>query len=318
MMSTIKILVSESLGNEGLAILQSQHNFQVELALGLSQAELCQKIPDYEALLVRSQTQVNAQLIEAGSKLRLIGRAGVGTDNIDLNRAQAHNITVINTPTGNSISTAELAFGLMIAMARKIPQAHHHVRSGQWQRSIFKGTELSGKTLGIIGFGNVGRLLAQRARAFDMPVVVHDPIINQASAKELGVEKLELNSLLACSDFISLNCGLNQDTKHIINQNTLKLTKKSLFLVNTARGELIEPKALLAGLDNGQLAMAALDVFQVEPPDPNDRLLSHPNIICTPHLGASTEEAQRRVSTLLAEQTIVFFQGPYGSKINHL
>lgn len=306
-MSKIKILVAESLGTEGLAILQNHHDFHVEQHLGLSQAELCLKIAAVDCLLVRSQTQVNAAVIMAGSRLKLIGRAGVGIDNIDIESAKAHNIKVINTPTGNSISTAELAFALMLALARKIPSAHDHVRSGLWKRNIFKGTELAGKTLGIIGLGNVGRLLAERARAFNMQVLAYDPVVSVASAQELGVEKLELADLLSTSDFISLHCSLNQHTKYIINDSTIKLMKKHMFLVNTARGELIEPRALLVGLDTGQIAMAALDVFAVEPPDPRDPLLSHPQIICTPHLGASTEEAQRRVSTLLAEQTISFF-----------
>lgn len=305
----IAILICEPMAEEGLHILNNNPLFSIDVCLDLSKEQLLQKIGGYDGLLVRSQTQVDRAVISAGKKLKLIGRAGVGVDNIDIVCAQENNIAVINTPSGNSISTAELAFGLMLSLTRKIPFAHLHVREGKWQRSNFKGIELFHKKLGIIGFGNVGRKLAVRAKAFDMRVIAHDPVVDRATFAEFGVEKVSADELFAEADILSLHCGLNDHTKNIINENNIAKMKRGVMLINTARGELVDDKALIAGLDKGQIALAALDVFKVEPPKPNDPLVHHPKVIVTPHLGASTEEAQRRVSTLLAEQAIGFFSG---------
>lgn len=304
-----RILVCEPLGEEGLFILKNQAGFEVDVALQLSKEELKARIPDYHAILVRSQTQVDHEIINAGKNLRLIGRAGVGIDNIDVSSAQKNGIAVINTPSGNSISTAEFAFALILSLARNIPFAYEHVQEGQWLRSKFLGREICYKTLGLIGFGNVGRQVALRAKAFMMKVVAFDPLIDEAVFQEHGVSKLNREEVLKESDFISLHCGLNQHTQRFINDDTIAVMKKGAMLVNTARGELIDNPALIRALDACHLKGAALDVFVKEPPEATDPLLKHPRIITTPHLGASTEEAQKRVATLLAEQTISFFMG---------
>ncbi len=308
-MTSFHILVTEPLGDEGLALLREDPRFHVEVALGLSHAQLIEKIANFDALLVRSQTDVNKELIFAGKKLKLIGRAGVGTDNIDLSAAKETHIAVINTPSGNSLSTAEFTFALMLCAARQIPAGQQHLLAGLWQRSKFKGFELAGKTLGIIGLGNVGRILAERARAFQMKVIAFDPVVEETVFSSMGIKKCGFEELLSHSDILSLHCGLNAQTKHLINATTLALMKKGSWLINAARGELIEPNALIEALDQGHLAGAAMDVYAVEPPLKDDPLVHHPKIIATPHLAASTEEAQRRVSTLLAEQCTVFFKG---------
>lgn len=305
----ICILVTEPMADEGIATLKNHPNFTVDVCLNLSKAELFQKIPHYDCLLVRSQTKVDRELIMIGTRLQLIGRAGVGIDNIDIKCAKERGIAVINTPSGNSISTAELAFGLILSLARKIPQAHQHVRDGKWQRTNFKGTELHEKTLGIIGFGNVGRNLSKMAQAFNMRVIAHDPLATEETFLFHQAEGVSIETLFAQADFISLHCVLNDATKNMINEKNLARMKPGAMLVNAARGELIDDDALLAALNGGQIAAAALDVFHHEPPSPDSALLKHPNIVVTPHLGASTEEAQKRVSTLLAEQTVCFFHG---------
>ena len=304
-----RILVCESLGAEGLALLNNHEGFEVKVALELSKPELIQQIPNYDCLLVRSQTLVDRDLINAGVNLKLIGRAGVGVNNIDINCAKERGIAVINTPSGNSISTAEFAFGLMLSLAREIPSARQHVQAGLWSRSQFVGRELAYKKLGIIGFGNVGRLLSTRAKAFSMTVSAFDPMIEKSTMTNFGAEKHELRELLAQSDIISLHCGLNSHTQNIINDDNIALMKPGMMLINTARGELINENALLAALEQGRISKAAIDVYAQEPPAKNSLLINHPKIIATPHLGASTQEAQKRVATLLAEQTIGFFRG---------
>jgi D-3-phosphoglycerate dehydrogenase / 2-oxoglutarate reductase len=304
----ISILVTEPMATEGLTLLNNNQSFCVDVCLELSPDELMQKIANYDCLLVRSQTKVNASLINQGKRLKLIGRAGVGIDNIDISQAQKNHIAVINTPSGNSISTAELAFALMLSLARKLPFAHQHVREGNWDRGSFKGKELYQKTLGIIGFGNVGQNLARRALAFDMRVIVCDPLTDPLRVPS-GVQVVSLSELLPQVDFLSLHCVLNDSTKNIINQQHIGLMKKGAMIINTARGELVEDAALIAGLDSGHIAFAALDVFRKEPPAQHDPLIDHPKIMVSPHLGASTEEAQKRVSNQLAEQTIAFFMG---------
>jgi len=296
------------MASEGLLLLNSHAQFQVDVCVGLSQAELLQRIPDYDCLLVRSQTSVDKSIIDAGVKLKLIGRAGVGIDNIDVDAARANLIAVINTPAGNTVAACELAFGLMLSLARQIPYAHQHVRDNKWQRSAFKGTELFQKTLGLIGFGNIGRELAKRARAFNMQILAHDPLVADELFRDHDVRKATLDQVLAGADFLSLHCNANNNTRNMINEQSIAKMKRGAMLINTARGELIEPNALIAALDAGHLSGAALDVFKVEPPV-TDPLVNHPKVIVTPHIGASTAEAQLRVSTLLAEQTIAFFNG---------
>ncbi len=308
-MTLLHILVCEPLGEEGLAILRGQTGFKVDISIGLSKTDLLQKIPAYDCLLVRSQTEVDSEVIFAGTKLKLIGRAGVGIDNIDLDAAREKKIAVINTPSGNSLSTAEYSFGLMLSLARKIPAAQQHLSAGLWSRAQFKGFELARKNLGIIGLGNVGRLLAERAQAFQMQVAAFDPMVESSVFSDLKVKKQSLEELLQESDIISLHCGLNPHTKYLINEKSIALMKKGAWIINAARGELIEPNALIKALDSGHLAGAAMDVYAIEPPAKNDPLIHHPKILATPHLAASTDEAQIRVSTLLAEQAIGFFKG---------
>lgn len=308
-MTNIHVLVPEPLGEDGLALLREHPQFNIEVVLGLSKAQLLDKIAHADALLVRSQTDVDRELIRAGKNLKLIGRAGVGTDNIDLNAAKENNIVVINTPSGNSLSTAEYTFALILSLARQIPAAQQHLLAGLWQRSKFKGFELAGKTLGIVGLGNVGRIVAERAKAFQMKVIAFDPVLDEQIFSDLGIKKCSLEEMLSLSDIVTLHCGLNAHTKYLINGTTIAQMKKGAFIINAARGELIEPVALIHALDEGYLAGAAIDVYAVEPPPKDDTLLHHPKIIATPHLAASTDEAQRRVSTLLAEQCTVFFKG---------
>lgn len=306
-MSTNKILITETLGKDGLAILQANANLQVETREDLSPEKLKAIIPDFQCLVVRSQTQVNNEIIQAGSSLKLIARAGVGLDNVDIKAAHERKIAVINTPTANSISTAEYAFGMMLALLRNIPQGQQHLKAGLWNRNQFKGVELAQKTLGLIGFGNVGKLMAKRAQAFDMKVAAYDPMVANNIFKDHQVEALNLQALLNTSDVISLHCGLNEKTRKLICTENIEHMKTGVFLVNTARGDLINNGDLLAALNQGKISGAALDVYQEEPPKADDPLLHHPKIIATPHLAASTIEAQAKVSTILAQQIIEFF-----------
>ncbi len=303
------VLVCEPMAPEGLALLRDQPHLRVDVRLGLARENLMDAIGDYDAILVRSQTKLDEAMIARAGKLKLIGRAGVGIDNIDIEAAKNSNIAVINTPLGNSISAAELAFALILSAARNIPEAHAHVRSGKWERKQFQGCELYNKTLGILGFGNVGQNLAQRAAAFSMKVIAHDPWIHRQAFDAQGATSVSFDDVLAQADFLSLHCGLSEQTKNIINHENIKKMRRGAMLINTARGELIDDQALIEALDSGHLSRAALDVFGKEPPLTEDPLLKHPKIILTPHLGASTEEAQQRVSTLLAEQTIAYFAG---------
>lgn len=306
MTKTISILVCEPMAKDGLAILKNAR-FNVDEKLGLNSSELKSIIGNYDAILVRSQTTVDRDLIGHGKRLRLIGRAGTGIDNIDIAAANDHNITVINTPAGNSISTAEMAFALVLSLARNIPFAHQSMKDGKWLRSKLKGMEVSNKTLGLLGFGNVGRQVARRARAFDMHVIAHDPKVSEDFFREFDTKSVSQTHLLAESDFLSLHCNLDENTKNIINEDTISRMKRGAYIINGARGELIDNNALINALNSGHIAGAALDVFPTEPPSPTDTLVHHEKVIATPHLGASTEEAQRRVSVLLAEQTLGFF-----------
>lgn len=302
------ILISEPMAEEGLLVLNAQADLLVDFEPSITRARLLEIIPRYDALLVRSQTKVDQELIGKGANLKLVGRAGVGLDNIDKACAERQKINVINTPLGNSIATAELTFALMLGLARPTHQASFELKQGQWNRGIHIGTELYGKTLGIIGFGNVGRLVSDRAQAFGMQVQAYDPFAPSELFSGQNVKKVSLNEIFASSDYLTLHCQLTQETRHLINRAIIKLMKKGLRLINAARGELIDNEALLDGLNSGQIDKAALDVFAVEPPPSNDTVICHPRILATPHLGASTKEAQLKVSTMLAEQVCVFFK----------
>ncbi|MFC1928675.1 phosphoglycerate dehydrogenase [Chloroflexota bacterium] len=302
----MKVLVADSIGEEGVNILRSYA--EVDVRPGLKHEELISIIGDYEALVVRSQTQVTAKVIEAGKKLQVIGRAGVGVDNIDVDEATQRGIVVVNAPTGNTISATEHTIALMLALARHIPQANATLKSGAWRRNDFIGTELRNKTLGIIGLGNVGSEVAKRARGLEMKVITYDPFISVDHASNLQVELVPLKQLLKESDFITLHIPLTKSTKGLIGAKELAMVKPTVRIINTARGGLIDEAALVETVKERRVAGAAFDVFPTEPIT-ESILFEENNIIVTPHLGASTTEAQALVATDVAEQIINIFKG---------
>lgn len=275
----------------------------VEECLHLSPAELVSIIPPFHALIVRSGTQVTESILAGGKNLIVVGRAGVGVDNIDVDAATRRGITVVNAPTTNTVAAAEHTIALMLALARKIPQADHSIRASEWKRDRFVGSELVGKRLGLVGLGRVGGEVARRAVGLGMQVVAFDPYVPPERAENMKVKLVALHELLSTSDFISLHTSLTSETKKIIGASELSAMKRSARLINVARGALVDEQALLDALDSGALAGAALDVFEHEPPD-NPRLLQHERVVLTPHLGGSTEESQTRVSVEIAEEVL--------------
>jgi D-3-phosphoglycerate dehydrogenase len=295
----MKILVADPISEKGVEVLRAK--FPTDVNTGLQEDELLKIIGDYDALVVRSQTKVNAKVIEAGKKLRVIGRAGVGVDNVDVDAATRRGIIVMNTPGGNTVSTAEHTFSMMMALARKIPQAHATVQAGQWDRKSFQGVELYNKTLGIIGMGRIGTEVARRAIAFGMRVLAYDPFLSLSKAKALQVEVVELDDIYSRSDFITLHVPITDQTRGMINKDAIAKMKNGVRLINCARGGLIVEADLAEALKAGKVAGAALDVFEAEPPK-DSPLLALDNVVMTPHLGASTAEAQESVGTEVAEQ----------------
>jgi D-3-phosphoglycerate dehydrogenase len=312
-----RILVADPIIDDGVALLRREA--EVDVCTGLPDSELVRIIPDYDALMVRSETRVTADVIAAGRKLRAIGRAGVGVDNIDLEAATERGIVVVNAPTGNTISTAEHAIGLMLALARHIPEANASLKVGEWDRSRFTGVELRGKTLGIIGLGRVGSEVARRAKGLDMHVVAYDPPVSAERAAMLGVELADsVTEVVERSDFLTLHAALTPQTRHIIGERELQHARPTLRVINAARGELVDYDALVAAIDAGRVAGAALDVFANEPKGKAHRdgspfwsqpALHHERIIVTPHLAASTAEAQERVAIDVAEQILAVLRG---------
>ncbi len=301
----MKVLVTDHLAEEGLDILRGCA--QVDARPGLKTEEIIAIIGDYDALLVRSQTKVNADIIQAGKKLQVIGRAGVGIDNIDVEAATRCGIIVVNAPTGNTVSAAEHTVALMLALARHIPQANASLKAGQWRRNDFMGIELRGKTLGIIGLGNVGSEVAQRARGLQMTVLGYDPFISADRAAKLNVQVVPLEQLYKESDFVTLHIPLTSQTRSIIGAKELSLMKPTVRLINCARGGLIDENALLAALKDKKVAGVAIDVFEKEPTTKSP-LFEFENVIVTPHLGASTEEAQVTATKDVVEQVIDVFK----------
>jgi D-3-phosphoglycerate dehydrogenase len=297
----IKILVSDPLSEEGLKILRDVKEFQVDVKTDLKPDALREVIKEYDALIVRSATKVTKDIIDAAAALRVIGRAGVGLDNVDLEAATQKGIIVMNTPTGNTISTAEHTMSMILALSRNIPQANASNKKGEWKRSKFMGVEIYTKTLGIVGLGRIGTELAKRALSFGMRVLAYDPFLSKQVAEGIGVEVAELNDLLARSDYITVHTPLTEDTKHMITNAQFSLMKKGVRIVNCARGGIIDEQALVDALKSGHVAGAALDVFEKEPLAPDHELLKMDNVITTPHLGASTEEAQVNVAIEVAE-----------------
>lgn len=301
-MQTPKVLVADPISERGVAELSLGGQLDVTVKTGLPEAELLKIIPDFAGLVVRSQTKVNATVLAAATNLKVIGRAGVGVDNVDVNAATANGVIVMNTPGGNTISTAEHAFSLLVSIARSIPQADASVKTGKWDRKKFEGVELYNKTLAVLGMGRIGSEIARRAIAFGMRVVAYDPYLSSSKARSMQVELAEtIDEILPMADFITMHMPLTDETRHMLDTRRLALTKKGVRIVNCARGGLIDEAALAEALASGQVAAAALDVFEVEPPPADFVLRSAPNIVFTPHLGASTAEAQENVGIEIAQ-----------------
>src|ERR1700756_3160790 len=283
-MTPPKVLIADSISQRGVDELARENALQVTMKTGLNDRELVELIPSFSALVVRSQTKVTAEILNAGNKLRVVGRAGVGVDNVDVETATRRGVVVMNAPGGNTVSTAEHAFSLLLCVARKIPQADASVRSGSWTRTQFQGVELYDKTLGIIGMGRIGSELSRRAIAFGMRVFAYDPYLSISRARSLQVQLVdELDDLLAVADFISLHTPLTPETQHILNAERLQKTRRGVRVINCARGGLIDERALAAALESGQVAVAALDVFENEPLPSDSVLRNQPNLVLTPH-----------------------------------
>ncbi|MBI4214056.1 MAG: phosphoglycerate dehydrogenase [Chloroflexi bacterium] len=300
------ILVVDPIAEDGIDVLRS--HAEVEVRLGLSPNELLQLVPKYQALVVRSETRVTADVIAAGKNLQVIGRAGVGVDNIDVDAATERGIVVVNAPAAITITTAEHTFALIMAAARNIPQAAQSLREGRWDRSKFVGSEIRGKTLGVYGMGRIGSAVAKRALAFEMDVIGFDPYLPEDAFQRLGVELVDLESLLARADFLTLHVPATADTENLIGSVEFAKMKPTAWLINCARGALVDEAALIDALDRGVIAGAALDVFKVEPAADNP-LVRHPKVVSTPHLAASTREAQASVGVETAEQIIAVLEG---------
>jgi len=314
----LKVLIADSISQHGVDELARDNALEVTVKAGLKGRELIEVIPAFSALVVRSQTKVIADILNAGTKLRVVGRAGVGVDNVDVETATRRGIVVLNAPGGNTISTAEHAFSLLLCVARKIPQADANVRAKRWDKKSFEGVELYNKTLGVIGMGRIGSELSRRAIAFGMRVLAYDPYLSATRARSLQVELVnELNDLLSGADFISLHTPLTLETRHILDARRLAKTKRSARIINCARGGLIDEAALAQALQQGHVAGAALDVFEIEPLPADSPLRSAPNLVLTPHLGASTAEAQESVGIEIAQSIrAVLLDGTIRNAVN--
>ncbi len=306
-MDLLKILICDGLDESGLELFRTAAGVQVDAPEGLSASEIKAVLPDYDAMIVRSRTKVTADLIENAQRLKVVGRAGTGVDNIDVEAASARGILVMNTPGANAMAAAEHTLAMMLALARHIPQATDSMRKGLWEKKKFMGTELYHQTIGIIGLGKIGAIVADRALSMKMEVLVHDPHIVPEMAAVLGAEYVTLDELFARSDFITIHTPLTVDTRKIINRDTLAKTRPGVRILNCARGGLIDEEALNEFLLNGHVAGAALDVFEKEPPAESP-LLRLPNVIFTPHLGASSLQAQENVSRAIASQILDYLQ----------
>lgn len=315
---TFHVLVPDNVHPRALQVLAAAGDALRVTAPGqMTRAELLAAVPEADALIIRSASKVDREVLEAASRLRLIARAGVGVDNVDLPTATARGVIVMNTPDGNTVSTAEHAFGLMLALARHIPQAHASLREGKWDRKSFGGVELRGKVLGVVGFGRIGRAVAKRALAFDMTVVIYDPFVSAEQAAAAGVKPVSLDELFAQSDFITLHALLTDETREMINRETLAKMKRGVRIIDAARGALINEPDLAEAIRSGQVAGAALDVFAEEPPAPNNPLIGLPGVVHTPHLAASTEDAQTVVAVEAAHLIVdALLRGEYRNVVN--
>jgi len=307
----MNILIAEPLAAAGIELLQSQPGWH---AIVSNPKEFAQHLAEADALLVRSAVQVNRSVLERAPKLRVIGRAGVGVDNVDLDAATEAGVLVMNTPGGNAISVAEHTLALMLAMARRIPQANASTRSGKWEKKKFLGSELRGKTLGIVGLGSIGREVVKRALAFEMRVLAHDPYVTSKIAEDLGVELVNLPALYAASDYLTLHVAATPETEGMLSREAFRQMKPGIRIVNCARGELVDESALEEAIQVGPVAGAAIDVFSVEPPPQGFPLFGSDAVLATPHIGGATEEAQEIVGVRIAEQVVAYLQ--HGVAVN--
>ncbi|HVN40235.1 MAG TPA: phosphoglycerate dehydrogenase [Myxococcota bacterium] len=312
-----KVLITDSLAPEGFEILAKAQGLQVVDAPGLSPADLLAAIADADALVIRSATKVTKDVIAAGARLAVIGRAGIGVDNVDVPAATAKGIVVMNTPGGNTVTTAEHALALLIALARHIPQATASMKAGKWEKNRFVGTELYNRTLGVLGLGNIGRIVAERAQGLGMKVIAHDPFLSPDAAAKLDVELVDFDTLLARADAITVHVPKTKETTGLLGRKAFAKVRRGVMLVNAARGGIVDEDALLEALNEGRVGGAGLDVFVEEPAKPGHPLIAHERVICTPHLGASTEQAQVNVSIAVAEQIRDFLlQGVVRNAVN--
>lgn len=301
---TFHVLVPDQVHPSALEVFDGVDGIRVTAPGQMTRADLLAAVPDADALIIRSASKVDAEVLAAAPNLKLVARAGVGVDNVDLTAASQRGVVVMNTPDGNTIATAEHTFGLMLALARHIPQAHQSMAAGKWDRKAFMGAELRGKTLGIVGFGRIGRAVAKRALAFEMKVITADPYIAADVAADLGVELVYLDDLFRRADFITLHSLLTNETRDMINRQTIALMKPGVRIIDAARGALINEADLAEAIKSGQVAGAALDVYSVEPPASDNPLIGLPGVVHTPHLAASTEDAQIAVAVEAAQLTV--------------
>ncbi len=313
-MPDIKILITDGLDEAGQSILRAASH--LDDRTGIFASDLLQAVGEYDALIVRGQTKVTAQVFEAAKKLKVVGRSGVGVDNIDLEAAKKHGVTVVNAPTSTTTAVAELTFGLLLAVAREIPRADAAMKKGEWLKKQLEGVELNGKTLGIIGFGRIGQEVGKRAAAFGMNVIAYDAAVPEHEIKERGGEPVSMQELYEWSDFISTHTPLNVQTRDLIGPMAFSQMKDGVRIVCAARGGIIDETALLAALNSGKVAGAGLDVFGTEPPGLTE-LVKHPRVIATPHIGAQTAEAQVRASEDIANEVLAALRGqPLRWKVN--
>jgi len=305
-MMRLKVLVTDNLSQKGVEIFRKSEGIEVLVDHEISAEALLKTLKDFDALVVRSRTKVTAQLIESAENLKVVGRAGSGVDNIDVAAATKRGVAVMNTPGGNTVTTAEHALSLLFAMTRSIPQATASIRAGKWEKKKFQGRELFNKTLGVLGFGNIGAVVADRAKGMKMNVVVYDPFITPEAAGKRGVESVSLDELLGRADYITIHTPLNKSTRHLINAAAFAKMKDGVMIVNCARGGIVDEQAMIEALNSGKVLGAALDVFETEPPSAENPLLKMEKVIFTPHLGASTVEAQDNVAIAVCEQIADF------------
>lgn len=307
-MSTVKVLVSDKLSDAGVQVLREASDVQVDVKTGLNEEQLCAIIGEYDGLVIRSATTVTPKVLEAATKLKVVGRAGIGVDNVDLASASKRGVVVMNTPLGNTVTTAEHALSLLMSLARYIPRADASMKRGEWEKKAFQGTELWNKTLGVVGLGNIGKIVADRALGLRMKVIASDPVLGADEAKQIGVELVSFEELLTRADFITIHTPLVPSTKYLFDDAAFAKMKKNALLVNAARGGIVEEAALVRALESKKIRGAALDVFEKEPLPSDHPLLKLENVVLAPHLGASTDEAQERVGVQVAHQIVAFLK----------